>query len=197
MHEKIVPLLFLLSTPSQNYYGWVSVKISSSNLSASIGQLEKTWKKFLPEVPLDYTFLDERIGDLYKADEQQRSIFTIFSGLAIFIACLGLLGLSAFTISQRVKEIGIRKILGASLNSIVTLLSRDFLKLVVIAAFIALPVAWWFMNNWLNEFAYRINISWWVFPVAAVIALVIAFLTISFQAVRAAIASPVKNLRTE
>lgn len=197
MHEKIVPLLFLLPTPKQNFYGWVSVKLSTDNLSASVCHIESTWKKYLPEVPLSYTFLDERIGQLYIADQQQRTIFSIFSCIAIFIACLGLLGLSAFTISQRVKEIGIRKILGANLNNIVTLLSKDFLILVIIASVIALPIGWWAMNQWLNEFAYRIQISWWVFVIACLIAVIVAFATISFQAVRAAIANPVKNLRTE
>lgn len=197
MHEKIVPLLFFLPKPQQSFYNWISVKLSSNQMSASVDQLKKTWQKYLPEVPLDYTFLDERINQLYIADQQQRTIFTIFSCLAIFIACLGLLGLSAFTISQRVKEIGIRKVLGASLNNIVTLLSKDFLLLVVIASVIALPMGWWAMTNWLNEFAYRIQISWWVFLLATVFALLVAFCTVSFQAVKAAIANPVKSLRTE
>ncbi|HUM47780.1 MAG TPA: FtsX-like permease family protein, partial [Chitinophagales bacterium] len=196
MHEKIVPMIFFLSY-RVNYFNWVSVKMNGNDLHASVNHLDKTWKKFLPEVPLDYTFLDERIADLYQADQRERTIFTIFSCIAIFIACLGLLGLSVFTISQRIKEIGIRKILGASLNNIVTLLSKDFLLLVLISAVIALPVAWWGMNQWLNEFAYRIQISWWVFAVATIIALIVAFATISFQAVKAAIANPVKNLRTE
>jgi len=197
MHQRIVPLIFLHPPPTQPYYGFISVKMNTSNLSASIAQLENIWKKYLPEVPIDNTFLDDRINKLYAADQQQRTIFTIFSCIAIFIACLGLLGLSAFTISQRVKEIGIRKVLGASLNNIVTLLSKDFLMLVIIAALIALPVGWWAMNHWLNEFAYRISIQWWVFVAAMIIAVLVAFATISIQAVRAAMVNPVKNLRTE
>ena len=156
-----------------------------------------TWKRYLPEVPLSYSFLDERLDQLYIADKQQRTIFTIFACIAIFIACLGLLGLSAFAISQRIKEIGIRKVLGANVNSIVTLLSKDFLLLVVIASIISLPVGWWAMNQWLNEFAYRIQISWWVFAVAMAVALVVAFVTISVQAVKAAVSNPIKSLRTE
>ncbi|MEO6167796.1 MAG: FtsX-like permease family protein, partial [Chitinophagales bacterium] len=172
MHEQIVPMIFFLPN-RMNYSNWVSVKMGGNDLHASIDHLDKSWKKFLPEVPLDYTFLDERIVDLYQADQRERTIFTIFSCIAIFIACLGLLGLSVFTISQRIKEIGIRKILGASLNNIVTLLSKDFLLLVLISAVIALPIAWWIMNQWLNEFAYRIQISWWVFAVATIIALIV------------------------
>jgi len=197
MHQKIVPVIFLFPPPQQQFFGNISVKMSSTNLSASVDHLQKVWKKYLPEVPIDNTFLDERINQLYIADQQQRTIFTIFSCIAIFIACLGLLGLSAFTISQRVKEIGIRKVLGASLNNIVTLLSKDFMLLVIVAAVIALPVGWWVMNHWLDEFAYRIQINWWVFVVATFIALLVAFATISFQAVKAAIANPVKSLRTE
>jgi putative ABC transport system permease protein len=141
--------------------------------------------------------MDENFRRLYEAEERQRTLFTIFSCLAIFIACLGLFGLSAFSISQRVKEIGIRKVLGASIQSIVGLLSKDFLKLVGIAGLIAFPVAWYSMSKWLQDFAYRISIPWWVFLFAGLIAAIIAFITISFQAIKAATANPVRNLRTE
>ena len=124
-------------------------------------------------------------------------MFTIFAGFAIFIACLGLLGLSLFTTMQRTKEIGVRKVLGASVSNIVVLLSKDFIKLVLIAFLIASPVAWYIMHNWLNDFAYRINISWWIFIAAGFLAVLIALATISFQAIKAAIANPVKSLRTE
>jgi putative ABC transport system permease protein len=136
---------------------------------------------------------------LYESEQRQRSIFTIFAFIAIFVACLGLFGLSAFAISQRVKEIGIRKVLGASVNSIVVLLSKDFLKLVAIAAVLGFLIAWIAMSKWLEDFAYRIDIKsyWWIFLVAGIIAAAVAFFTIGLQAVKAATTNPVKNLRTE
>ena len=166
-------------------------------MPATLSHIEKTWKSFLPETPYQFTFLDENFARLYEAEERQKTLFTIFSCLAIFIACLGLFGLSAFTISQRIKEIGIRKVLGADVSTIVKLLSVDFLKLVGIAAVLAFIVAWYFMSKWLEDFAYRIDMPWWVFLVAGIIAAIIAFITISFQAIKAAVANPVKNLRTE
>ncbi|MDB5153026.1 MAG: FtsX-like permease family protein, partial [Mucilaginibacter sp.] len=177
--------------------GNISIKIDGNNISSAIGTVEDTWHKYLPNVPFDYTFLDEKFQTLYNSEQQQGSLFTIFSCLAIFIACLGLFGLSAFTISQRVKEIGVRKVLGASVSQIVIELSKDFLKLVLIAALFALPVAGLLMHNWLLDFASRINLSWWVFLMAGIIALIIAFITISFQSIKAAIANPVKSLRSE
>lgn len=195
LHERVIPIVLFTST-KLNGYGRISIKISG-NTEAAVTHIENTWKKFLPETPFDYAFLDERFADLYKSEQQQQSIFTIFSCIAIFIACLGLFGLSAFTITQRIKEIGIRKVLGASVGSIVNLISKEFLLLVIIAAFIAFPVAWYAMNNWLQDFAYRIHIAWWIFIAAGCIALLIAFVTISFQAIKAAIANPVKSLRTE
>ena len=151
----------------------------------------------LPEVPFEYTFLNDKFDQLYKSEQKQGSLFTCFAGIAIFIACLGLLGLSAFSISQRIKEIGVRKVLGASTGSIVGLLSRDFLKLVAIAALIAFPIAWYSMHNWLRDFAYRISIQWWIFLVAGILAAAVALVTIGFQAIRAALANPVKSLRSE
>ncbi|MEI9908402.1 MAG: FtsX-like permease family protein [Bacteroidota bacterium] len=158
---------------------------------------KKPGKKYFPETPADYTFLDENFDKLYQAEQKQATLFTVFACVAIFIACLGLFGLSAFAISQRIKEIGIRKVLGANVSGIVGLLSKDFLGLVGIAAVMAFPVAWFAMNNWLKDFAYRINIQWWVFVVAGIVAALIAFLTVSFQAIKAAISNPVKSLRTE
>jgi putative ABC transport system permease protein len=148
-------------------------------------------------VPFEYTFLDEHFEELYKSEQRQGILFTVFSGIAIFIACLGLLGLSAFSISQRLKEIGIRKVLGASTGGIVTLLSLDFLKLVAFAALIAFPIAWYAMHNWLRDFAYRIQIEWWVFAIAGILAATVALVTISIQALKAALANPVKSLRSE
>ncbi len=197
LHQKIIPLLFQLPAPKNGYYGVISVKIDGNNIPSAINTIKDTWQQYLPNVPFDYTFLDEKFQKLYNSEQQQGSLFTIFSCLAIFIACLGLFGLSAFTISQRVKEIGVRKVLGASVPQIVAELSRDFLKLVLIAAVIALPVAGVLMHKWLLDFAFRINLNWWVFLMAGVIALIIAFVTISFQSIKAAVANPVKSLRSE
>jgi putative ABC transport system permease protein len=197
MHQSIVPIVLVMLPPGFPYFNNLSVKFSGNNTGASLAYLEKTWKKFLPEIPFEYTFLDENFDKLYEAEQRQGNIFTAFACFAILIACLGLFGLSAFTISQRVKEIGVRKVLGAEVSGIVALLSKDFLKLVLVAAIIAFPIAWYAMNNWLKDFAYRIHIQWWIFVVAAVAALLIALLTVSFQAIKAAIANPVKSLRTE
>jgi putative ABC transport system permease protein len=197
MHQPIVPMIMLMFPPSRPYFNNLSIKITGNRMSSALSYLEKTWKKYFPETPVDYTFLDENFDQLYQAEQRQATLFTGFACVAIFIACLGLFGLSAFSISQRVKEIGIRKVLGADVSTIVGLLSTDFLKLVGIAAILAFPVAWYFMNNWLQDFAYRINMPWWVFITAGIGAAFIALITISFQAIRAAIANPVKSLRTE
>ncbi|MGZ5190243.1 MAG: ABC transporter permease [Flavisolibacter sp.] len=196
MHQRIVPLILLVPR-NANSYGNISIKVTGANMPATLSHIEKTWKSFLPETPYQFTFLDENFSRLYEAEERQKTLFTIFSCLAIFIACLGLFGLSAFTISQRIKEIGIRKVLGAEVSSIVKLLSVDFLKLVGIAAVFAFIGAWYAMSKWLEDFAYRIDMPWWVFIVAGIVAAIIAFITISFQAIKAAVANPVKNLRTE
>jgi putative ABC transport system permease protein len=195
LHQKIIPIIFFLSRSGS--YNNISIKVDGNNLQAAIGIIQNTWRKYLPETPFEYIFLDQKFEKLYRAEQQQGLIFTIFSCIAIFIACLGLFGLSAFTITQRVKEIGVRKVLGASIPQIVRELSFDFLKLVFIAALIALPIAWYVMNKWLLDFAFRINISLWVFVLAGFIALVIAFVTISFQSIKAALANPVKSLRSE
>jgi putative ABC transport system permease protein len=195
MHQKIIPLVMYM--PRQADYGRISVKVAGNNMAAAVAHIENVWKKFLPDTPFEYTFLDDNFDRLYRSENRQGSIFTLFACIAIFIACLGLFGLSAFTISQRVKEIGIRKVIGASVTGIVTLLSKDFLKLVAIASLIAFPLAWYAMNSWLQNFAYRSNIPWWIFAAAGIIAVVIALVTISFQAIKAANANPVKSLRSE
>ncbi|HJW16299.1 MAG TPA: FtsX-like permease family protein [Flavisolibacter sp.] len=195
LHQRILPLVLFIPQGGNNF-GRISIKISGS-VPAAIAHIESTWKQYLPEIPFDYTFLDDNFSRLYLSEQRQESLFTLLSFIAIFIASLGLLGLSAFTISQRLKEIGIRKVLGATVNGIVTLLSKDFLKLVLIAGVIAFPVAWFAMHKWLEDFAYRIAIHWWVFLFAGIMAALVAFITISFQAVKAARSNPVKNLRTE
>lgn len=194
LHEKI-PSLVLLVNP--DFFGSISVKLSGSNISSSISAVEKTWKKLLPDVPFASTFLDDRFALVYEAEQKQKTLYTTFAIIAIFIAALGLFGLSAFAISQRVREIGIRKVLGATVQNIVGLLSKDFLLLVLIAFLIAAPVAWYFMDKWLQDFAYRINIPLWVFFVAGIIAAIVAFITIGLQAFKAANSNPIKNLRTE
>ncbi len=196
LHETILPIAFLMPSDPGNY-GTISVKISGNNISGAINHLEKTWTQFVPDFPFQYTFLDENFGRLYEAERRQGQVFTIFSGIAIFVACLGLFGLAAFATSQRTKEIGIRKVLGASVSSVVMLLSRDFVRLVIIALVIATPIAWWTMYNWLESFAYRINIEWWLFGLAGVLAIAVAVFTISFQSIKAAVANPVHSLRSE
>jgi len=197
LHQNIIPLLMEMPSFANNSYRRVTVKIDGNHVNAALATLEQTWKKYQPETPFEYSFLDERFQKLYNSEQEQGNLFTIFSCLAIFIACLGLFGLSAFTISQRVKEIGVRKVLGASIPQIVTELSKDFLKLVIVAAVIALPIAWYAMSKWLLDFAFRVSIQWWVFLMAGVIALIIAFATISYQSIKAAMANPVKSLRSE
>lgn len=199
LHQEIKPMILIMpaSQPGQSFYNSISVKIAGNNVPAALEALKNAWQKYLPDLPYQYSFLDENFSKLYQAEQRQGTIFTAFAFIAIFIACLGLLGLSAFAISQRIKEIGIRKVLGASINSIVLLLSIDFLKLIAVAFVIAAFVGWYAMHKWLDDFAYRINIQWWVFMVAGIIAAAVAFLTISLQALKAATSSPVKNLRTE
>ena len=149
------------------------------------------------DYPFDYQFMDEQFNNLYTTEQRTGNIFIGFAILAILIACLGLLGLVIFATAQRTKEIGIRKVLGASVTSVIILLGKDFAKLVAIASLIAVPVAWFVMNKWLQDFAYRISIQWWMFLLSGCTAIIIALATVSFQAIKAAIANPVKSLRTE
>jgi putative ABC transport system permease protein len=197
MHQKIVPLLLGTSFNEIGNYSDLSIRVTGNNIPATLQHIENTHKKFLPEIPYRYSFLDERFQSLYDSEARQGRIFAVFSALAIFIACLGLFGLSAFAITQRMKEIGVRKVLGASVQSIVGLLSKDFLKLVAVAAVIAFPIAWYVMNSWLQDFAYRVTIGWWIFVSAGLIAAIIAVVTIAFQAIKAALSNPVKSLRSE
>ncbi len=198
-HEKIKPLIFIMPASSGNnsFYNSISLKISGQNVSSALTTLQDAWQRYLPDLPYQYSFLDEKFSKLYQAEQRQETIFTVFACIAIFIACLGLFGLSAFAITQRVKEIGVRKVLGANVGSIVSLLSKDFVKLVLISAIIAFPVAWYAMTKWLQDFAYRIDIHWWVFILAAILTLLVALATVSFQAIKAASANPVKSLRSE
>jgi putative ABC transport system permease protein len=197
MHQAIVPMVLLLPPPADPSFNNLSLKVAGTDIRKSVASLEKICKTYFPENAFEYNFLDDRFANLYQAEQRQATLFTVFACVAIAIACLGLFGLSAFAISQRVKEIGVRKVLGADVGSIVALLSRDFLKLVAVAAVLAFPVAWLAMNSWLKDFAYRVNIAWWVFLCAGLCAAIIAFATVSVQAIRAALANPVKSLRTE
>jgi putative ABC transport system permease protein len=194
LQKAIDPMVFRLRPDTRGAY---SLKVSSGNLQSTIAAIEKTWNKHFPSDPFTYYFLNELFDQQYKADKQFGQLFGLFASLAILIACFGLLGLSAFNVLQRTKEIGIRKVLGASVKSLLYTLSKDFLQLVLISFIIAIPVAWWIMYTWLQDYAYRINIQWWVFAFAGIIAILIALITISFQAIKAAIANPVKSLRTE
>ena len=159
--------------------------------------LEQTFNENLPNTAFDYAFVDKHVAQLYASEERTARTATLFSVLAIFIACLGLFGLAAFMAEQRTKEIGVRKVLGASVAGVTALLSKDFLKLVVIAFVLASPFAYWIMSEWLQNFNYRTSIHWWIFGLAGLAAALIAFVTVSFQAIKAALANPVKSLRTE
>ncbi|HEV7781897.1 MAG TPA: ABC transporter permease [Chitinophagaceae bacterium] len=195
LHEAIEPFAFRLYNEAG--FNYLLVNSKGSDLKRTMASLESTWKKLNPAEPFEYSFLDTDFQKNYEADSRQASLINYFTIIAIIISCLGLFGLVTFTAEQRVKEIGIRKVLGASVYGLVTLLSRDFLKLVLIAVIIASPLAWWLMNKWLHNFAYQTRITWQVFGLTCFAALLIAFLTISFQAIKAAIANPVKSLRTE
>ncbi len=175
----------------------VLVRYNTAQLSHLMNQIQGVFKDDLPMAAFDYQFLDSYVQNLYAAEERIANTATVFSLLAIFIACLGLFGLAAFTAEQRTKEIGVRKVLGASIQGITRLLAGDFLKLVVVAILIASPIAWWLMNQWLTGFSYRITIGWWVFVLAGVASIGIALVTVSFQTIKAAMANPVKSLRTE
>jgi putative ABC transport system permease protein len=173
------------------------LKVNTQNMPSAIAAIKKVYDKVFPGNYFDYSFLDARYNAQYANDQLFGKAFTIFSGFAIFIACLGLLGLSLFATAQRTKEIGVRKVLGASVGNIVLLLSRDFIGLVSIAFIIASPIAWLLMHKWLQDFTYRIDIDWWIFILAGLLAVVIALANISWQAVHAAAANPVKALRSE
>lgn len=185
--------------PPQGFVGSMSVKLSagSANWSQTLKKIENKWNELYPGFEFKYKFYDEVIAALYKQEQQTASLVRLATYISIFISCLGLFGLATLTAFQRTKEIGIRKVLGASLTGVVGLLSKEYIKLIVISIIVAAPLAWWTMNKWLEDFAFRINIEWWMFLIAGGILLIIAFLTVSYQSVKAAIANPVKSLRTE
>jgi putative ABC transport system permease protein len=202
LQSTVGPLCLLIASDNTGDWGVAGgclfAKIRPhTNLPSLIESMQSIYKKYDQGAPFNYSFMDDAFNEQYKAEDRLASIFSIFTGITILLAGMGLFGLTAFTIEQRTKEIGVRKILGASLSSIASLLSVDFLKLVLLAILIGSPIAWWAMHNWLQGFAYRIHIQWWMFASAGLLAVVIALITVSYHALKAAIANPVKSLRSE
>ena len=193
-HDPIGPLLiFLDHDQTQNLF----IRIDGKNTSAAIQSIEKIWKNRVPERPFSYKFLDDDYDAMYRGEQRTAGVFTTFSALAILLACLGLFAVTAYAVVQRTKEIGIRKVLGATVSSIIVLISKDFLGLIIIATVIASPIAWYMAHSWLQDFAYRITIHWWIFVVAGTASLLVAAVTVSIQAIKAALANPVKSLKSE
>jgi putative ABC transport system permease protein len=194
MKEKIGPSVFLYDP---HYFSTLYVKTTGKEAPKAIQAAEAQFKHYNGEFPFSYMFLDDIFNNLYKGEQREGTLFTDFAAIAICISCLGLLGLAAYTAQVRTREIGVRKVLGASVSNLVGLLTKDFLKLVLLSIVIASPVAWYFMHKWLQDFAYKIGINWWVFVLAGGMSIIIAFITISFQAIKAALTNPVKTLRSE
>ncbi|HYE55422.1 MAG TPA: ABC transporter permease [Chitinophagaceae bacterium] len=194
LQKQIQPMIFLFLPNTRNYY---SLKVETGNMQRTISNVQAIWNKYFPGDPVNYFFLDESFNKQYKADTLFGKVFGTFAILAIVIACFGLMGLSAYNVLQRTKEIGIRKVLGATGQNLLLMLSKDFLRLIMVALVLSIPLAWYIMHQWLQDFAYRINIRWWVFAMAGVLALAIAFVTISMQVMKALNENPVKSLRTE
>jgi len=194
MRQKIEPAIFYYN-PRQMWA--IYVKTTGKDAGQAVAAAERSWKQYNPDYPFVYTFLDDSFDNLYKSEQKTGVLFNVFASIAILISCLGLFGLATYTAQVRTREIGVRKVLGASVTGIIQLLASDFIKLVLIAILIATPIAWWAMSQWLQDFAYRINMQWWLFGLAGLLALAIALLTVSFQSVKAALMNPVKSLRTE
>lgn len=195
LHQSIAAYSFERSR--QSYYNYLLARANTNELQPLLASIESTWQKLVPGEPFEYSFLDEDFQKNYQGDRQMAALVSSFTGIAILISCLGLFGLAAFAAERRTKEIGIRKVLGATVAGITGLLAKDFLKLVLLAILIASPIAWWGMQKWLQDFAYSIDIQWWMFAATAVVAISIAFLTVSFQSIKAALSNPVKSLRSE
>lgn len=187
----------LVAFNNPEWYRIFMVRVSPGNLGSAVTAVENVWKKFVPDNPIEYSFLDDSFNELYKEDQQTSFLILVFAVIAVVISAMGLFGLVTFTAGQRIKEIGIRKVLGATVTSITSLLAKDFVQLVCIAIIIATPLAYWAMHRWIQIFAYRINIVWWMFALAGLLALLIAIITTSFQSIKAALANPVKSLKSE
>jgi ABC-type antimicrobial peptide transport system permease subunit len=187
----------LVLTTNITMYRQIGIKLATTNVASTMAAIKSVWKKTYPDYVYEYHFLDDRIESFYKQEKQLAQLYSVFSAIAIFLSCLGLYGLAAFMAAQRIKEVGIRKVLGATAGNIVYLFSREFILLIAIAFAIATPITWYAMHEWLQDYAYRIQISWWIFLAGGILAVTIALVTISVQAIRAAVANPVKSLRTE
>jgi putative ABC transport system permease protein len=197
LHKDVESFMVWITHKENGYWANLTVHTATNNYKELLGKIESVWHRDFPGIPFEYSFMDEKVQKQYESDISMSRIINAFTFIAICISCLGLFGLAAFSAEQRNKEIGIRKVLGASVSGIVQLLSKDFLLLVVIAFIIATPVSWWAMNKWLESFAYRTPVSWWMFGIAGFVTMVIALLTVSSQAIRAAVMNPVKSLRSE
>ncbi|MBP6827680.1 MAG: ABC transporter permease [Saprospiraceae bacterium] len=197
LHEPIVPLFLLSHKVNQGFINVLTLRVQPGRTQAVLAEVENRWRSFVPDQPFHFTFLDANLAALYTSEKRTQRIFGLFALLAVFIACIGLLGLAAYMTRQRTKEIGIRKVLGAGTGIIVGLLAKDFMRLVLVAILLASPLAAWAMHRWLAEFAYRISLSWWMFALAGLLAAGVAFFTVSFQSFKAALADPVKSLRSE
>jgi putative ABC transport system permease protein len=195
LKEEIDPIIFELKAPEE--FGYMIATVNGTNFPETISTIEKTWKSLIHDTPFEYSFLDENLQKQYTEDQKMSKMISVYTLIALVICCLGLYGLSMYMAERRFKEIGIRKVMGASINQVVSMMSKEFIKLVIIAIVIAVPVAWYASNEWLQGFAYRININPLVFVIAGGAALAIALITVSFESIKAAISNPVKSLRNE
>jgi ABC-type antimicrobial peptide transport system permease subunit len=194
LQEAIAPVII---GNLRDVYRTINIKVQQQNIPQTIAFIEKLWTSTYPDYVFEYQFLDERIANLYKQEKQLSQLYKIFAGIAIFLSCLGLYGLASFMAVQRIKEVGIRKVLGATVQNVIYLFSKEFIILIAIAFVIASPIAWYFMHQWLQDFAYPIDISWTIFMLGGIVSLLIALITVSSQAIKAALSNPVKSLRTE
>jgi putative ABC transport system permease protein len=192
--NELAPLLI---TTNVTMYNQAAIKLGTNNISSTLQSVKTIWEQTFPNFVYEYRFLDDKIESFYKQENQLAKLYKIFAAIAIFLSCLGLYGLASFMAVQRIKEVGIRKVLGATIGNIVYLFSKEFIILIAIAFAIASPIAWYFMETWLQNYVYRIDIGWWIFAAGGLIAIIIALATISYQAIKAAIANPIRSLRTE
>jgi ABC-type antimicrobial peptide transport system permease subunit len=183
--------------PKKPWYQHAGIKLTAGTALESVKSIERLWNKTFPDYVFEYKFMDEAVANFYKQENQLAQLYKIFAGIAIFLGCLGLYGLASYMAAQRIKEVGIRKVLGASISSIVYLFSKEFIVLISIAFLIASPIAWYFMHNWLQDYAFRIQISWWIFVTGGMVSILVALATVSYRALRAAVVNPVTSLRSE
>jgi ABC-type antimicrobial peptide transport system permease subunit len=196
MYGKPDPVMFFCGRPENTTEMYIRLK-QSANAEAALSRIQNVFKKYNPAYPFNYVFVDDQFNAMFLSEMLISKLSKLFAALAVLISCLGLFGLAAYTAERRTKEIGVRKVLGASITNITAMLSKDFIKLVAISCLTAFPIAWWVMHNWLQNYQYRIAISWWIFVVVGVLSMLIALITISFQSIKAAITNPAKSLRME